>query len=304
MIELSVVIPAYNPPPEHLDPTLAALRAQTLSRKQWELVVVDNRSHPPVAAEKAAWHVHGRVIREERPGLVHARAAGFRATAGAVIVVADQDNVLAPDFLAIVQEIATRHPQLGTWGAGTITPVYERPEYAPPISLHPLLTLRTAAQAVWSNDIQHHDSTPWGAGLCVRRTVAAAYLAQIEANPLRGRLDLCGERRLSGGDTDISYTGCALGLAKGVFPELRLDHLIPAGRCTAAYLEKTAADRGYSEVLHEFILTGRLPVEQRGPGAWLRELWRARRLTPLEHGVHRAHRRGRRQAIRELDPNR
>jgi hypothetical protein len=237
------------------------------------------------------------VVREERPGLVHARAAGFRATTGEVLVVADQDNVLAPDFLATALEIAARHPQLGAWGAGTIAPVYENPELAPPVALHPLLTLRASTRAVWSNDIRHHDSTPWGAGLCVRRAVAKAYLEQLAHNPLKGRLDLCGERRLSGGDTDISYTGCSLGFAKGVFPELRLEHLIPASRCTAAFLEKTACDRGYSEVLHELILTGRLPEELVD---WLKELWRQRRIGPLERGVRRAHRRGHRQAIREL----
>lgn len=297
---ISVLLPAYHPPPEHIGPTLTALRSQTLPPDSWELIVIDNNTRPPIASDLVSWHPHGRVVREESPGLVHARAAGFRASRGEVMVVVDQDNVLAPDFLANVLAIAREHPQLGVWGAGTITPVYERPELAPPVSLHPLLTLRAASRAVRSTNIRDNDSTPWGAGLCVRRIVALAYLDELSSNPLKARLDLCGNRRLSGGDTDISYTGCRMGFEKGVFPELRMQHLIPAGRCSTSYLLKTATDRGYSEVLHELILTGRLSTEARGPVAIARHLWRTRGLPLLERRAHFAHRSGRLQAIADL----
>lgn len=299
-MQLSVLLPAYRPPPEHIGPTMSALRGQTLPVESWELVVIDNNSQPPISAELAAWHPQGRVVREERPGLVHARAAGIRASRGDVMVVVDQDNVLAPDFLATVLAIAREHPQLGTWGAGTISPVYERPELAPPVSLHALLTLRAATHTSISTHIHDNASTPWGAGLCLRRNVALAYLEELAANPLKARLDLCGDRRLSGGDTDICYTGCRMGFAKGVFPELRMQHLIPAGRCADSYLIRTATDRGFSEVLHELILTGRMATEPRGPWAFARQWWRTRGFSSLERRVHFAHRRGRFQAIEEI----
>lgn len=301
-MQLSVLLPAYHPPPEHIGPTMEALRGQTLPLDAWELVVIDNNTRPPLSHDLVGWHPHGRLVREERPGLVHARAAGIRASAGDVMVVVDQDNVLAPDYLARVLAIAGEHPQLGTWGAGSIIPVYERPELAPPVSLHPLLTLRAASRAARSTRLNDNDSTPWGAGLCLRRTVADVYLDELASNPLKSQLDLCGNRRLSGGDTDISYTGCKLGLEKGVFPELRMQHLIPASRCTSTYLLRTATDRGYSEVLHELILTGQISAEPVGPMAFARHLWRTRHLTSFERRAHFAHRNGRLQAIRELRP--
>lgn len=299
MIKISVTIPVYNPPPEHLGPTLDALRAQTLPLDEWDLVLVDNRSKVPVTPDLVAWHPHGKVVREETPGLVAARNAGFASTSGDIVVVVDQDNVLAPDFLATALHLGEKHPWLGTWG-GVITPRFERPELAPPVSLYSLLTLRSAERDLWSNDPDHHDSTPWGAGLCVRRSVAEAWAAALRDDPRKGQLDLCGDKRHAGGDTDICYTGCALGLGKGVFRALKLEHLIPAERCAAAYLCKNAHDRGYSDILHHYLLKGTIPVLPGGPVEMLRRLWRARHLTPLERLVQAAQAAGRREALADL----
>ncbi len=298
-MELSVILPAYYPRADELRSTLDALRAQTLPFSRWELVIVDNRSTPPVGAAVAVWHPQSKIVREEQPGLVAARLAGFAQTTGGVIVVVDQDNVLAPDYLATALQIGAGHPWLGTWG-GVIIPRYERPELAPPASLHSLLTLRSAARDLWSNDIDHHDSTPWGAGLCLRRKVAERYAESLKANPLKGSLDLRGDLRLSGGDTDISYTACAMGLGKGVFRSLQLEHLVPASRCTADFLCKNAEGRGYSDVLHHLVLKGSLPPEARGPVAALRTIWQMRNLSPLERQVQAARAAGRRRAHREL----
>lgn len=298
--EVSVVLPAYNPDAAELTATLASLRAQTLPPERWELLLVDNGSAPPVDPSGVAWHPRGSAVREESPGLVAARATGFVRSQGDIIVVVDQDNVLAADYLSAVLAIAGENPRLGVWGAGIISPRYERPELAPPPRLRSLLTLRSAAAEHRSRDISDHDSTPWGAGLCVRRRVATAYLDALKANPLKARLDLRGRDRLSGGDTDIAYTACSLGFEKGVFPRLRMEHLIPAGRCTAEFLCRTAEGRGYSEILHHLVLQGRLPPPQRGL-LWTLRRWRRRlRLTSLERRVDRAHEAGRRRAHREL----
>jgi hypothetical protein len=302
MIRLSVVIPVYNPPPEHIEPTLAALRAQTLPADEWELILVDNRSRTPVGSALVAWHPHGKVVREETPGLVAARLAGFAATTGAVVVVVDQDNVLAPDFLAETLRIGRDFPWLGTWG-GVITPRWEKPGLAPPPALHSLLTLRSAKNDLWSNDPDHYDSTPWGAGLCVRRTVADAYAAALRADPRRAGLDLCGDKRYASGDTDICYTGCAMGLGKGVFTTLHLEHLIPAERCTAAYLCKNARDRGYSNVVHQHLLGKPLPRAANRLQDRLRRLWHGRNLSPLERQVLAAEQTGARRALEELNQN-
>jgi GT2 family glycosyltransferase len=299
---ISVVIPAHNPRADYLELTLQALRGQSLAGYPWELVVVDNKSEPAIEGRiDVSWHPMTTIVREEALGLTRARLKGFEASRGTVVVLVDDDNVLAPDFLERTAAIAQSHPFIGAWG-GVIAPRFEDPALAPPASLHALLTLRTASQDSWSNDTGHHASTPWGAGLCVRRSVATAYAEALRANPKRQALDLQGKRLLYGGDTDIAFTACRMGLGKGVFPALRVEHLIPVARCSREYLCRVAEGRGYSEVLHEFVLTERLPVELVSMGSSARRLLRRLRASPLERAVMSSHERGRRQALEDLRP--
>ena len=88
-------------------------------------------------------------------------------------------------------------------------------------------------------------------------------------------------------------------MGKGVFTSLRLEHLIPAERCTAAYLCKTAHDRGYSDILHHILQHGTLPELPGRFGEFLRRLWRFRRLTRRERQVHAAQMAGRHKALAE-----
>ena len=71
---------------------------------------------PPSTAQlDLVWHPHARVVREERVGLTNARLRGFAETSGEVIVLVDDDNVLAPDYLEQVVRIAREYPFFGTW---------------------------------------------------------------------------------------------------------------------------------------------------------------------------------------------
>lgn len=299
-MELSVIIPAHNPRLDYLQIVSDGLRRQTAPTSQWELLVVDNKSEPALQGRlDLDWHPHISVVREELLGLTRARVAGFERARGELIVLVDDDNVLASDYLEQAVKIAAEFPFLGAWG-GTIEPRYEAPETAPPESLHPLLTLRSATQDLWSNDSNHHHSTPWGAGLCVRRTVAQRYAEELRDNPQRQALDLHGQRLLYGGDTDIAYTACRLGLGKGVFTRLRVEHLIPARRCSAEHLCRVAEGRGYSEVLHHYVLHGSLPSRHNGPQAWARKLRRWVGQSPLERKVEAAFEQGRSTAYAEL----
>lgn len=298
--DLSVIIPVHNPRRDYLGRVLDALRGQSLPKERWELLVVDNRSDRPVASWlDLGWHQHAAVVREEELGLTRARVRGLRETGGRIAIFVDDDNVLAPDYLEQALDVGEAFPFLGTWG-GCIDPEFERPDSAPPHELYSLLTLREVSADLWSNDPGHHDSTPWGAGLCVRREVAEAYVREIVANPARASLDLKGNTLVYSGDTDIAYTGCRVGLAKGVFSRLRVIHLIPAQRCTATYLCRVAQGRGYSEVLHTYLMLGVLPTPDKID---LRQALRyvGSLLKPsIQRSTAFAHLRGRRRAFRDL----
>jgi len=308
--EVSVIIPTHNPRLDYLERVIQGLKAQTLERERWELVVVDNKSEEPlrlfeggkvgrwgsvagggslVAGETGGQKtedggrvagggslvaggdpssishlpspLNARVVREEKLGLTNARLRGFAETTGEIVVLVDDDNVLAPNYLEEVVRIGKEHPQLGTW-SGAIELVLEPGSPEPAEKLRHLLCERRVERAVWSNDRSHFAATPWGAGECIRRKVVEAYAAKVAREPRRRQLDLQGKDLVYGGDTDIAYTGCELGYAMGVFPELKLKHLTPPTRCTEEYLHKTFEARAYSEVLHGWIETGKIPKQR------------------------------------------
>lgn len=299
-MQVSVVIPTHNPRPEILAQALDALRQQTLPRDRWELVVVDNASRAAVASHcDLAWHPAGRLVREERLGLTAARLAGFNATRGEVVVLVDDDNLLAPDYLAVVERIAADFPRLGSW-SGNVELVFEPGAVPPPAGWRSYLTERVCRNVAVTDDPGHNDSTPWGAGLCVRRELARSYVEKSRQDPDLLRLDLQGTQLLYGGDTDIAYHGCAIGLLKGVFPELSLRHLIPAGRCTREYLLRSIEGHAYSECLHHWVRHKELPREDTRPIERAKQLVRYLRSDAATRAKLDAQRRGRARARRDL----
>lgn len=291
---ISVIIPAHNPRPEFLHRTLEALRAQTLPFAQWELLLVDNASNPPLASD-LSWHPHARILREPKLGLTAARLAGFAAASSEVLLLVDDDNLLAPDFLAQALHLSVTHPRLGTW-SGNIRLDFQPGAVPPPPQWRGFLAERVCTTPQISNQPNHNESTPWGAGMCIRREVAATYAEQTRNDPRRLQLDLQGRDLVYGGDTDIAFIGCDLGFDKGVFPMLKLDHLIPPGRCTREYLLRAAEGHGYSEMLHSWIREGRLPRQRPTWRAWLSRL----RLPREERAIAAARARGIAKAKREL----
>ena len=62
---ISVIICTHNPRPDYLRRVLDALKAQTLPKERWELLLIDNASNEPLSGEwDLSWHPHARHIRE------------------------------------------------------------------------------------------------------------------------------------------------------------------------------------------------------------------------------------------------
>lgn len=299
---VSVVIPAHNPDPDRLRRTLLGLRAQVFPGGEFEVILVNNASERlPAPAFFAEFAPPGFSIVEERTlGLTAARLAGFAAARGELLVLVDDDNVLAPGYLDAATQIARDFPFLGSW-SGNVVLVFEPGAVPPPPLWRGYLTERAVAKAVWSNDPGHNDSTPWGAGMCIRRGLADAYRAHCSLDPSRLRLDLSGKQLVYGGDTDIAYFGCGLGSGKGVFPQLVVNHLIPPERCERAYLLRAAEGHAYSEWLHHWVLHGALPSEPMGLLARIKRALRLALSDSETRAVERSRAVGRARAARELN---
>lgn len=296
----SVVIPAHNPDPGRLRQTLLGLRGQDAQARPFETILVDNASSrfPDAAFFSECAPEDFRIVREPRLGLTAARLSGFEASRGDLVILVDDDNVLEPGYVGAARQVSRDFPFLMSW-SGSVELVFEPGAVPPPPAWRGYLTERTCARAVWSNDPGHNAAAPWGAGMCVRRALADAYRAHCAGDAKRLRLDLSGEQLTYGGDTDIAYFGCGMGFGMGVFPQLRLRHLIPAARCERAYLMRVIEGHAYSEWLHHWVLSGTLPAEPAGMRARAASL--LRRLRPGPGGAaERARAAGRRRAAQEI----
>jgi glycosyltransferase involved in cell wall biosynthesis len=104
---LSVVVPTRNRA-DLLDAFLASLAAQTLGRRHWEVIVVDNGSTDETAAVVARHAAVAGNIRyafEPSPGLHAGRHRGLVEAAGEILVYADDDIEPLPTWLQSMGEV-------------------------------------------------------------------------------------------------------------------------------------------------------------------------------------------------------
>lgn len=105
---VSIVIPAYNEE-DQLHACLEAISRQTV--KPLEVVVVDNNSTDATVAI-ASRYPFVTVLHESRQGVVYARDCGFNAAKGEIIGRIDADSVIAPDWVASVQQVFAADQEL------------------------------------------------------------------------------------------------------------------------------------------------------------------------------------------------
>ncbi len=242
-MKLSVIIPTHNPHAGRLQRTLAALRGQTLPVAEWECLVVDNASSPALRLDDwtPAAPANLRLVNEPAAGLSHARRRGFQESRGDLLILVDDDNELAADYLAETLRLFAAHPRIGLLG-GRSVPEFEQSPPAWIREFHGLLACRDPGDAaIISNGLrnavtgrnEYPEGAPIGAGMALRRVAVKAWLERSDPSALPDRQ---GGSLSSGGDNDIVLCAMAAGWECAYFPSLKLTHLIPAGRITRDYL--------------------------------------------------------------------
>lgn len=297
---ISVITCSHNPRADYLARVLESLRAQTIDPSRWEFLLVDSASNEPLASRvDLSWHPRARFVREDAPGLTRARLRGIAESTGDLLVFVDDDNVLDADFLEQAVRIYEERPNIGSW-SGATRPGFEEPAPGWTRRHWGNLVIREVPRDMWSNLPMLPDTMPCGAGLCVRRSVAARYAELHDSGKRPFALDRNGTSLLSGGDNDLAACACDIGLGVGIFSALRLTHLIPKDRLRESYLLALAENIALSTVI---LRSFRAPLGSIAPPSLKRRIADTLRLlfkSPHERRVFRAVRRGERRAMEQL----
>ena len=247
-LRVSVLLCTHNPREDFLSATFEGLHTQTLPLENWEFILVDNASKSPLRPNLVKWHGRGRLVREEKLGLTHARLRGFAEATTDLFILVDDDNVLKPDYLERAIAIAEEWPFIGAFG-GQSHPTWEKaaPEWTR--RYWHLLGIREFVEDRWSNVLGGEQPVPIGAGMVLKRAVAERYAEIVAKNPARAALDRAAGKLTSCGDTDLALTAIDLGLGTGQFSRLELQHLMPASRVEENYLSELTHGIHYSATI-------------------------------------------------------
>ena len=247
MIKISVIIPTYNPNKARLIQTLKGLESQDFPFAEWELIIVDNKSTNSFSKGlNLDWHPNTRIVIETKEGLTFARIRGFKECKANIIIMVDDDNILAKDYLTETFKIFTQNPMMGAIGGQSI-PLFESkpPEWIS--QFYTCLAVRNLGERVirekW--EIKYPAAAPIGAGMAIRKISLTKYIEKIQSgnNIITDRL---GNSLSSGGDNDIVLEIIKSGWEVGYFPQLSLKHIIPPERIQSSYLARLNKDSSKS----------------------------------------------------------
>ena len=127
-MQFTVVVPLYNKAP-YVELSLSSLQAQTL--QDFEIVVVDDGSTDGSAERVAALQdPRIRLIQQRNGGVSVARNRGIQEARGDWVCFLDADDWLHPEFLARMQALAQRHPEVHIV-AGSFKTEADRPDWSP-----------------------------------------------------------------------------------------------------------------------------------------------------------------------------
>lgn len=231
---VSVVICCYNSG-KKIIPTLSYLSGQAmLSGVAFEVVIVDNNcTDDTITIARAHWKSLNNpfplhVIREEQPGLNHARAAGVQHAFNEYIVFCDDDNWLCSDYLINVFQLFQMRKEVALMGGVGIA-VFES---EPPKWFS---RLQGFGYAVGDEGRKAgYVDLVYGAGMAVRRSV---FLAVTKRNSLL-LTDRRGKSLSSGGDTEICQLVKKAGYQIYLDRNLSFQHYLTADRLSWSYYLK------------------------------------------------------------------
>jgi glycosyltransferase involved in cell wall biosynthesis len=239
-MRVTVAIPTYNRS-ALLRQTLEGIARQEFPADRFETLVIDNNSRDDtarvVAGLAASWPAL-RCCLETKQGLDHARNRAIAEANGDIILFADDDILVEPDWIAQMIAPFIAHPgaKIGAVG-GEVIPVFPDglPEWVS--GWHSPLGFRKDAGPLPERQC------PMGANLAFPSWVFR------ELGPFHDALDRTAGSYFSGGDSEMIRRIRAAGMEIWFVPGAAVRHQMPASRTTFRYAARHAFDSARSRVI-------------------------------------------------------
>ncbi|MFT4545401.1 MAG: GT2 family glycosyltransferase [Bacteroidia bacterium] len=255
---ISVIVCCYNSS-ARIILTLEHLVAQQVSANiAWEIILIDNNSSDgtgsisEVYMEKQSTTIPFSIVSEPNPGLSNARNKGFAEAKYEIVLMVDDDNSLAPNYIEGIYRGFENQPNTGmVGGLGFAALEADPPE--------------------WFNDYaycfavgeQNPKQHLYGAGLGLRMTA----LEKLRRAGFQSLLsDRTGDNLMSGGDTELCLAFRMAGYELKYNPSLTFKHHLPDTRINWAYLKRLFNGFGMSKARMDIYTTvmANRPIPKRG----------------------------------------
>jgi glycosyltransferase involved in cell wall biosynthesis len=267
---VTVVICCHNSA-TRLPDTLRHLAEQRVGAELvWDVLVVDNASTDETAVfterfASAHPHVRIRVTRESRAGLIYARLRGIEEASGEVLLFADDDNWLAPDYVTILSETMSQHPEISALGGMSMAVC----EQDPPEWLSRHQRWYAVSGPPEEGEMLREVEFLWGAGTAFRRQALERVIKY--SFRLTGRQ---GTSLQSGEDVELCNVLRLNGERLYLHPALWFQHYLPAHRVNWDYLRRLHYAAGEASVLLDAYRLNDPGMRSPWP-AWLLRSWPA-----------------------------
>lgn len=268
MVRLSIVIATYNRS-AMLMQTLQSVIEQTLPREEWECVVVNNNSTDSTAADFDAFaarypNYNLRMVLETNQGLSYARNRGIRESEGEYIAIVDDDERIAPEFVASYVALFDDVPDAVAAG-GPIVAEYPtgRPRWMSAFTERPIANTMYFGEEVREFP---RGRVPGGGNMALRRSAVRRY------GVFDTSLGYVGESLVGGEESDL-FERLQIAEAKYYYvPKAVMYHIIPKEKLTTEYLRRLSYNVGVSQLRRARYYHRKGRVRLNECGKWLATL--------------------------------
>lgn len=268
MIRLSIVIATYNRS-AMLMQTLQSVVEQTLPHDEWECVVVNNNSTDSTAADFEAFvarypDYNLRMVLETNQGLSYARNRGIRESEGEYIAIVDDDERIAPEFVASYVALFDEVPDAVAAG-GPIVAEYPtgRPRWMSAFTERPIANTMYFGEEVREFP---RGRVPGGGNMALRRSAVRRY------GVFDTSLGYVGESLVGGEESDL-FERLQIAEAKYYYvPKAVMYHIIPKEKLTTEYLRRLSYNVGVSQLRRARYYHRKGRVRLNECGKWLATL--------------------------------